>query len=472
MGNNKSIMNILRVMFSNITTIISGVAVGFLLPKVISLSDYGFFKTFTLYITYTGLFSLGIIDGIVLKYGSFDYSALDKSRFCSYFRWFSIILGAFSLIIISSALLFAKGDVLFVLLMVGLDMFVGNIINYFRYISQITQRFNEYSKRTVFQSIAKIVITLGIVVLYYSGIDVNYRLYLALIVLLDFLLVLSYIHTYKDIVFGASSKLLDTFPDITKLIKLGFPLMVGNLTMLIIMALDRQFVSILFPTEDYAIYAFAYNMLSLITTAISAISMVLYPMLKRTDTQELKGRYGTFISIILMLVLGTLLAFFPLCYILKWFLPKYVPSIEIFRIIFPGLAISSAITIVMHNYYMVFDNAVVFFKKSIIILIISTLANFIAYYFFRSMAAISVASVISLLIMYLYVENYLVKLCGYKPGKNLIYLVLMITGFYVVTGIDQGMIGMTIYLVIYVLMSLIFCKKMLSSIKNRNIFNN
>lgn len=471
MSKNKSIGNVIRVMLGNFTTIVSGVVVGFLLPKALSLSDYGFYKTFTLYITYMGLFSLGIIDGIVLKYGSNDYEELNKPRFRAYYKYFTAVMAVVAAIIIIFALAFTEGDTQFILIMVGIDMVAGNMTNYFRQISQITQRFHEYSKRTIIQSIAKIIITLIVTVLCYAGYEVSYRLFLSLIVLMDVLLTIWYVSTYRELVIGASDPLAETRPHIANLIKIGFPLLFANLTIQIIMTLDRQFVSVLFTKEEYAIYAFAYNMLSLVTVAISAISTVLYPTLKRTNTQNLKERYGSLISIILMLVFGTLAAFFPLCWILEWFLPKYIPSIEIFRIIFPGLAISSAISIIMHNYYKVMNNSFSFFKKSVIILVISAIANFISYYFFKTMAAISISSIWAMLIWYLYAEHYFVKNYGYKRYKNLSYLCLVMIVFYGITGINHGIIGLISYLIVYVVISLLFFKEIFIGIKNHRLFD-
>ena len=65
--------------------------------------------------------------------------------------------------------------------------------------------------------------------------------------------------------------------------KLGMPLLLANLCSTFLISLDRQFVSMLFTTEEYAVYAFAYSMLSLITVATSAVATVLYPVFKRMD---------------------------------------------------------------------------------------------------------------------------------------------------------------------------------------------
>jgi len=48
----KFIKNVLKIAISNIFIILSGVVSGFFLPKLLGVTDYGFYKIFNLYITY------------------------------------------------------------------------------------------------------------------------------------------------------------------------------------------------------------------------------------------------------------------------------------------------------------------------------------------------------------------------------------------------------------------------------------
>ena len=91
----KVVKNIILVALSNILTLISGVLVGFVLPKIMSKADYGYYKTFTLYFSYIGLFPLGFIDGIYLIYAGLNYKDLNKNKFRLYTRflfWFQFVL--------------------------------------------------------------------------------------------------------------------------------------------------------------------------------------------------------------------------------------------------------------------------------------------------------------------------------------------------------------------------------------------
>lgn len=60
----QSVKDILKVSASNVVKLLAGLLVAFVLPKIIGVADYGYYKTFTLYATYVGLFHLGICDGI------------------------------------------------------------------------------------------------------------------------------------------------------------------------------------------------------------------------------------------------------------------------------------------------------------------------------------------------------------------------------------------------------------------------
>lgn len=463
---NKNIKSIVQVLVSNITTIVSGVLVAFLLPKIMSVESYGLYKTFTLYTSYLGLFSFGIIDGIVLRYGEKDYEDIDKLRFRSYFRWYLLIHALIAIIIIINAITVPNKEYMFILISLAVYMVSSNITGYFQQISQITMRFKELSTRKILQSFLNVLIILLLFIAYKANTELTYHSYLVLWISVNASLTIWYVITYKDIVFSESLPMKETLCDIRKLIILGFPLLFANICSSLILTLDRQFVNLLFTTSEYAIYAFAYNMLSLVTVATSAISTVLYPVLKRTNEENLLRNYDTLISVLLCFVFAAMVVCFPLSLFIKGFLPKYVDSIVIFRIIFPGLAISSTVTVIMHNYYKVFGDNLLFFKKSIVVLIISAIANYAAYITFKTTISISYASIVTMIFWYVYVEQYFVEKCGYKRNKNLGFILIMSLSFYVVSYALNEIIGGIVYCVILFVGIAVFYKDRIGDIKS------
>ena len=69
----KIFRNIIFVAVSNIITLLAGVLVGFVIPKILTITDYGYYKIFTMYFAYTGLFHFGFCDGIFLYFAGKKY---------------------------------------------------------------------------------------------------------------------------------------------------------------------------------------------------------------------------------------------------------------------------------------------------------------------------------------------------------------------------------------------------------------
>lgn len=449
-----TIKDIFNVSISNVAILLSGVLVGFLLPKIIGVTDYGYYKTYTLYATYVGMFHFGISDGIYLKYGGKDYDKLDRNKFRFYSRTFIFIETVIAVILAAFSTIALKNEYRFIFLFLSIYLLFHNITSYYQSISQATSRFKELSSRNIIQSVLISITVVGLWAVHrYSGTDLTYRTYTILYSAIVVVLAIWYMFTYRDITFGIINLEANAKKEIPYFIRIGFPLMLANLCSSLILTLDRQFVNVLYDTDTYAIYAFAYNMLSLVTTATSAIATVLYPNLRRTEESKLKKQYSSLVGIILCVVFACLIIYFPLNVFVKWFLPKYTDSLKIFRVIFPGLAISSAITIVMHNYYKTLGINFQFFVKSVITLGVSAVANLIAYYTIGTTVSISQASIITMIFWYILVEIYFVKHYKIKWIRNFVYMIIMMIAFYLISEIQNQWIGMCVYIITFIILT-------------------
>ena len=460
----KPIKSILLVSLSNFFKLLSGVLIGFLLPKIMDVTEYGFYKTFSLYATYVGLFTIGITDGIYLYFGGFNYNDIDKKSFRSITLLYFIIETFFSICFLAVSFFFT-GEYRFILIFLSIFLIGNNISVYFQFISQITGRFKELSFRITIQSILNCGSVLILWILHkYTDVSVTFRIYTIIYCIINVVLSLWYIFTYRDITFGEHLSLKNETKAVWSLIKLGIPLLIANLCSSLILTIDRQFVSIFFSIEEYAIYAFAYNMLSLITTTISAISIILYPFLKKQNLDSSRNMYSDLSAIIICVLFLSIIVYFPLCWFVSWFLPKYISSLPIFRVILPGLVISSTISMVFHNYYKIENKEKIYFMITIAILIISIIANLIAYYLSKSTLIISVASIIVTMVWYIVSEVFFIKKYKIRWWKNISYIILMMVAFYSITLISKWWLAMIIYLVCFLVISFIFYRNIIFNI--------
>ena len=76
MGFKKSI---LRVFSANFLSVISGIFISFIIPIILPIEGYANLKTYTFYVSYILILSLGFADGINYKYAGINESSVNKS---------------------------------------------------------------------------------------------------------------------------------------------------------------------------------------------------------------------------------------------------------------------------------------------------------------------------------------------------------------------------------------------------------
>ena len=119
----------------------------------------------------------------------------------------------------------------------------------------------------------------------------------------------------------------------------------------------------------------------------------------------------------------------------------------------------------MHNYYKTLGDNYRYFIRSIVVLIISAIANLIAYLCFHTTISISIASIITMIIWYVYVEQYFVLNYKYDRRKNLGYLIVMMIAFYLVTIMENWIISLLLYLLVFSLITVVMQKNIIINAK-------
>lgn len=464
------LVNTLLVMLGNLAALLNGVITGFVVPKILPVEGYGYSKVFTLYGTYLGMCHLGIIDGIVLVYGGNDYSTLPRQDMRWYWKWYLLVNGSGAALISLLALIAADRNMRFLAAALAVELLAVNTVTYFQQISQITQRFREYTHRKVVYSTVGVLSTLGLGLLYKWGNPISYQSYLLVHLAMNMAFAVWYLISYREIVWGSSDKLFYRTDRFVQIIRCGFPVLIANMCSTLLLTLDRQFVNLLFDTKTYAVYAFAYNLLSLVSIATSAMSTVMYPFLKRTSERESQELFPQMTYVCLALMLAACAVYFPLEGFVVWFLPHYRQSLLFLRILFPGLALTSSVTVVFQNYEKAEGHYRRYFVKSVTALAVSAMLNCVAYAFFRSPTAISAASVLAALFWYCDVGRALAKTHTLKLRLTIFYSAAVSALFYLTTEMENKVLGCTFYLAGLIAVSIFFYKRIFSKtvMENKN----
>lgn len=459
--------NVLMVLSSNILSILTGILVGFVIPLIMGVTDYGYYKTFTLYSSYIGIFHFGFIDGIYLYFAGKNYDELNKQKFRTYSRFLMLMQLIVALIVTSIAMVFIGNELSLVLLLVAINVLGTNITSYYEFVSQITMRFKMVSIRGILRSSFTIISVIILFILYkFCNFKISYYIYSSITIIINYILTFWYVFTYRDITFGKSSGIKNEKNNILLFFKLGIPLLISNLIGQLIFVVDQQFVSIFFDIDTYSNYAYAYTMINLITVATSAISVVIYPTLHTLDENKVKQRYSMLNSMLLLFVSACLCGYFVLVPIINTFLPKYNSSLDTFKIILPGVIISSSIQVIKYNCYKKFKMISKYLLLSLAAFIIAIIADTIVYFTFRTTNSISIVSIFVLLLWYILVEICFIKKYSCKWLKNFIFIIVILILFYVTMLISNNWLSLLIYILLYLISVIFIYNKDLIVIKN------
>ena len=454
------IKNVAFVTVSNVLTLFVGILSGFLIPKILSINDYGYYKTFALYTTYVGVFHFGFIDGVLLKFAGKSKEEIDLHHFRTIFRFLVVFELLVTICGICVAFFFLNSQIKWIFVFIAINLFSVNITSFYEYIVQITMDFKRLSIRSVIRtSIQFIALAILVAVYFVTGINVNPFIYIGLLVFINYFLLLWYLISYKDFLFGkaVSFKISSVFP----YFKRGFPLMVCNLVVMLICAIDQIFVNVLFDNETYAYYAFAYSMVGVLMTMTSAISIVLFPTLKSFKGDTIK-KYAAFNSYLLIFAGASLASYQVFRFVVLHFLQKYTISLDVLRVVIPIVLITSSITVVKYNFYKKDNMILPCFIETLIVLLLSIGADAVVYLLFRNTLSISIISIIVCCLWYLIVEIYFCQKNKLGWFKNFAYLVLLLIGYYSLMLIDYLYFTFVIYLVFFFSLTGIFYKDIIN----------
>lgn len=443
--------SIFKVFSTNFLQVISSLIVGFIVPNILSIDGYASLKTFTLYVSYIGLLHFGYFDGLYIKYGGKKYEQLNFKELKGE-HIFSVCLETIVMILIIFLGVINNNVVI---ILFGISILPINMSTFFKGIFQATGEFEKYTRiikiYTIIYTISNIILAL---ILKYD----NYILYCVAIILSNFFALI-----FFEIRFLIKTKNVQAkFPkDFWKIMKIGSIMLLGNIIVVGLFGIDKWFVKLFLSTDDFAYYSFAVSMLNIINTLVNAISVTFYNYLFENNSKEKINMLKKY-----LISLGGFasLAYFPLAFIVTYFIKKYIPSLDIIAItfaVFPYMILINALYV---NLYKVNKNEKHYFKVVLGVLLISIIYNTVALLIFKDTTSIAMATLLTLLTWVIYSTIDLKNVTSDK--KMYIYLIGITIIFLICANVFNWLIGGIIYFITYIIYTWIINKEVLIDLKN------
>lgn len=436
--------NILRIFSANFLTMISGILLGFVVPAVLSVDSYAYFKTYTFYISYIGLLHLGFVDGMYIKYGGKELIDLDKSEFKLEHRVFIIFQIIITLLCLVIALV--KKDI--ILILFSLSIIPINTFAFFSLFYQSIGEFKKYTNITYVYTIIYLLLNVILAVVFRND---NYILYCITSIIANGIVFLylefKYFKQFKGIKAKYDSKVWNN-------IKVGFFILLGNLSVLMFYAIDRWFIKFFYTVSDFAYYSFAISMLNIINLLISSISIAFFNYLSKGENVEKIKKLKHY-----FLILGVFASFgyFVFAGIVNIILRKYIPALDIIAVSFASYPYMIVINALYVNLYKARKKEKMYFKVVIFMVIISAFYNTIAMIINKNPVSIAVATTLSFITWYLYSVKDFRYLKSTK--KEILYLGINTVSFLALSNFFNWLIGGVVYFLIAIVTTIILFKK-------------
>ena len=392
MKKGKFLKNVSISIFVQIASLLTSFVVSLIVPKFIDIIDYSHWQSYVLYSSYVSIFHFGLIDGFVLKYSKYDYEELNKEEIRSQLQVLLAFLSAISVGTILVSLFFLDSTTRTLGILLAISIVTKNHFWYSTTICQFTYRIDKYSKIMILQRGTYLI---GVVILLLAGAKAFYWFCIADIVA-DILCGALAIKYNKELTFGKIKSLKNTFKNIGENIKSGISLLLANYSTALIIGSAKMMVQFKWGDIVFGKVSFGFSLTNLFLTFITAISVVLFPSLKRTDENKLPEMYTKIRSLSTSIMFLAIALYYPVAMIVNAWLPKYSESIGFMLYLMPFVVFVTRTNLLTNNYLKIFRRE----KRMLVINVVFAIIGALSYALF----AFVVESLVGVLVSVVVVE--------------------------------------------------------------------
>lgn len=437
---------------SNMISFLVAATVTFLLPKHLGIESYGYFQLYLFYTGYTGFLHLGWADGIFLRYGGVYYEDIDKAKFSGQFWLYTcieIVIGL--LIALFSSLWVSPQDKAMVLAFTGISVIFLLPRTLLQYILQCSNRIKNYA---FLNMIEKAIYVAIVVVMIFCG-EGNY----VPIILADLFgkcAALCYgVFQCKEIVINKPEALGEAIREAKENISVGIKLLFANISSLLIIGFVRWSIESQWNVATFGKVSLTMSVSNMLMVFINAVALVLFPMLRRTNSDKLSGIYNTMRTCLMIPLLGMLLFYYPAKTILSMWLPQYADSLIYMALLFPMCVFESKMNMLIGTYMKTLRKEKWLLLVNVAAVSMSVVVTLITTYYLHNLD-LAVGSIVFLLAFRCVFAELLLSSVLDVSVKKDIALELALTAIFIgASWFAGGITGLTIYAVAYLIYLLI-----------------
>lgn len=429
-GNQIAKNMVISVMVQGVSLLVSLIS-GFLIPKFIDEYQYAYREMYLLYIGYVGVLHFGLLDGILLRYAQYDYEELDKARIRSQLNILLGLLGVMAAIAIAVAVCCLDGVARTLVILVAVGSVTRNVTTYHSYLFQITNQIGKYAALILAQ---RILFGAGLVLLFLLGMK-NFVWFCMADLLSESVIIIMAFFWSKEVYAERALPLRDGWREWKTNVASGGILLLANWSSMLLLGLAKMMIQWHFGELVFGKVAFAFSVSNIFLTFITAVSVVLFPSLKRMEQSRLPELYQKIRGTLSVLLFATMLLYFPGRWVLERFLPAYSVSLVYLGTLLPMILYSSKVNLLTNNYLKAYRKERLMLLVNLLSIAAAAVLFAVCVYVLDSLQATLIAIVAAVMLNSLLSEWAVAKTIGIRVLKDFWSELLMTAAFIVLTSL-------------------------------------
>lgn len=442
------IKNISYSISSNLISFTISALLILVLPKFITLRDYGLWQLFLFYFSYVGFFHFGWEDGIYLRYAGKNYKDLNYKLFAGQVYsiiFFQIILGIVMFVLTR---LFVediiKQNIIYTIILM---MIIVNFNNFCNLIFQATNEIFQYSRLILVEQVSFFMFVLLSIVLGFN----QYTNIIFCKMLSVILVALMGSYSIRDILLSKVYTWTEIRKEGFKNLNVGSKLMLSNIASMLILGIVRYGISEKWDIATFGKISLTLSISNFLMVFISSISVVVFPLLKNASPIKLASIYIDVRKGLSVILFGLLTSYYPLHSVFSFWLPQYKDSLQYMALLFPVCLFESRVALLINTYLKSMRQEKLMLKINIFAVFVSFLLTFLGAVILHDLNFTVFSIILVFAIRCTVAEIYLCKLLSLHSIKGIFYDILMVMVFIVTSWKISGLVGLMIYAVAYII---------------------
>lgn len=443
---NHFLKNFSFIMFANLYSLIISTIITFIVPRFFSEECYSYFQLENLYCGYIWLMSLGWNDGFYIKYGGKHRADLHSGAISSLILMCTVhAIIASIFVIIGASFVFSDVNKKYVFIMATISVGIELICNSLKNLLQAVNSMRQFGIITFIDRTIYSILVIILIASHYT----NFRLLIGVDIISKMIMLGVCIFMCRDFIFQKLKIVRETFQQAKEIISIGISVSLASYASKLINSITQFAIEQKWGLLTFGKISLTLTISNAFTKFVSAVSLALFPPLRRTGEENRIGVYNALSVFLSFFMLALFCFYIPMKWALGLILPNYLESLNYMAILLPISLFETKVTMLVNTYLKLVRNEKEILFCNILSVVLSLFLALTGSILFQDMNIV-LMSIVIVLAFRCYLEEY--RLSKYIEIQRTSFDVLIMAFVFILSNWKiGGWIGTCCYIIVFLI---------------------